>query len=241
MKSESLARKVVIVCALKEEFAAVQRGLGANCGDRFELVRAGMGPASAKRLATELTSRTSPPHWIVSTGFSGALAPGMNVGDIVLSSEIIDAESGRTFKSATDAITQRVQESLAALKIRVHTGGTVCTNDAVFSSAAKQALGEKSRAIAVDMESCAFAENVHASTTRVIVIRTISDAVSDELPAEVGEFLTESGDVRIGKIIRFILKRPSNIKRLMELKKRSDIAAATLTQVWNILRDVPFE
>ena len=241
MNLETGAPQIAIVCALKEEFAAVQCGLGAACGERFELIRAGMGPASAKRVATESASRSAPPRWIISTGFSGALAPGMNVGDIVVSSKIIDAESGKVYEFATDAIIQRIQSALSSLKIRIHSGRTVCTSEAVFSSVAKRALGDKSQAVAVDMESRALAENVNASKTHVIVIRTISDAVTDELPAEVGEFLTEAGDVRIGKIIRFILKCPSNIKRLMELKKRSDLAAAALTQVWKILRDVPFD
>src|SRR5438477_186309 len=128
MKPSTDEPKIVIVCALREEFAAVEAGLGADYRERFELIRAGVGPVSAA--------------------------------------------------------------------------------------------------------------GVDPSRTRVSVLRTVSDAVTDELPAEVGQFLNEQGDVRVGNITRFIVKRPSNIMRLMELKKRSDIAAKALLVAWNAIRDL---
>jgi len=222
---------------MKEEAAAVIAGLGTSNHERFELIRAGVGPNAAARVAKELAARSAPPQWIVSTGFCGGLSDSLRVGDAIISSEIADAESGQVYAgTGSTALVER-------LRCGVHAefGRTVCTRHAVFLPAEKRALGQRCTAIAVDMESRALADHVDGSTTRVIAMRTVSDAVTDELPREVGEFLTESGDVQIGKIALFVLKNPFNIGRLMELKKRSDIAAKSLADMWRAVRDIRFE
>jgi nucleoside phosphorylase len=241
MKESNEAPRIAIVCALKEEFAAVEAGLGPDYRARFELIRAGVGPISAARVATELAGRATPPRLIVSTGFCGGLVNDLEVGDVVVGSEIGNANAGSTVSLSNESERKQIAQSLAtALKrngVRAFLGKTVCSADAIATTEHKRKLGQGG-ATAVDMESYALASNRKGC---VVFVRAVSDSVDDELPAEVGEFLDTAGNVRAGKIMRFIFKKPSNILRLMELKKRSDIAAKSLTDAWRILRDVPFD
>ncbi len=251
MRLRTDASKTVIVCALKEECAAVEAGLSSDFRHRFELIRAGVGPVSAARAAKELASRKHPPELIVSTGFCGGLADDLKVGDVVVGSEIMgthephpavsEIDSFTTRRNAGGGLEQFVCEVLHCRGIKPYLARMICAENAVTTAAQKRELGKKFCAQAVDMESHAFVSNVDSTRTRVIFMRAVSDAVSDELPAEVGEFLNEQGNVRLGKITRFVLKNPSNIKRLMELKKRSDIAAKALTDAWRAIRDIHFE
>jgi nucleoside phosphorylase len=109
-----------------------------------------------------------------------------------------------------------------------------CTRDAVFTPEQKRALGVRSKAVAVDMESAALAAGL-GSRIPVIVLRAVSDSIDDNLPSEAGTFLDESGKVRLWNVARFALKRPWNVKTLMRLKRHSEAAAASLTAAWRAI------
>src|SRR5438128_618124 len=120
MNPTSSTPKIAIVCALKEEYTAVAAGLGADWRERFELVRAGVGPESAARVAKEFAARAEPPTWVISTGFCGGLSESLNVGDIVVSSEIVDAPSGLAIDAAgSDSCAERIYLELVRRGFRV--------------------------------------------------------------------------------------------------------------------------
>jgi nucleoside phosphorylase len=217
---------LTIVAALRDELQAVSTAIPPAELHRARLIRSGVGPESAARAVAE----ANVPKWgrICSTGFCGGLADGLNVGDIVVATEILHGGSDK--RIAIDAATvKRAVEALQSAGMKFHVGPLVSVPLPVFRCDDKRALGQKTQAAAVDMESYAIAAPGGASP---FVLRVISDAVTDELPAEVSEFLDADGNVRAGKITKFIIKRPANIARLMELKKRSDTAAAALTTAW---------
>lgn len=233
--------KIAVVCALKEELAAVKAGLGGEAA-RFELIQAGVGPKSAARVAEELAAREQPPEVVVSTGFCGGLVDELNVGDIVVAHEVRAGEPPAPQNSdRAKALIEIVSAALGKTKLRWKCGAMVCAENAVFKSKDKRVLGEKTGALAVDMESFALAANLDSARTALIAIRAVSDSVDDELPPEVAEFLDESGNVRAGKVTRFIFKRPKNFTRLLALKKRADSAAASLTEAWRALAKLDFE
>ncbi len=238
------APTIAIVCALKEEFAAVEAGLGPNYRERFELIRAGVGSLSAARVAQELARRETPPYIIISTGFCGGLVDALKVGDVVVGYEIENALPlpRPDFESVShDPLAAKCalsfEDALKRQNVRAFRGKTVCSEVAVSSIEEKRKLGDAG-ALAVDMESFALVSHFAGC---VLFVRVVSDSVDDELPKEVGEFIDAAGNIRAGKIARFIVKNPSNILRLMELKKRSDIAAKALTEAWRILRDLSFD
>jgi len=226
--------KAVIVTAIKEELAAVTSAIPKAGQHAAHLIRGGAGWSSATRAARDIATRQPAPQWICSTGFSGGLADGLNVGDIVLATELWgDQEAAIT--CLTPSRIELLSHALTAAKIRFHAGATVTVTGAVTRTEDKRALGIKRNAIAVDMESYALIstyQKMAAAPARAFVMRVISDSVDDALPPEIAEFLDEKGNVRMGKVARFMLGGPRHVKTLMELKARSDKAAAALTAAW---------
>ena len=215
-----------IIAALRDELKAVSAGITADDLSHVALIRGGVGPGSAARAVGE--AKLAAGARICSTGFCGGLKEGLDVGDIVLATEIQHAESGQRIR-IDPATVARAGAALQSAGVKFYAGPIVSVTLPVFRCEDKRALGASSGALAVDMESYAITS---ANGCVPFVLRAISDAVSDELPAEVSEFLDDKGNVRAGKITRFILKRPANIQRLMELKKRSDAAGSALTAAW---------
>lgn len=201
------------------------------------LLRGGVGDA-AGRTAAELLRRENPPRLICSTGFCGGLADDLLVGDIVLASVVQGGHSvsGRevTPVPVVQALLERSATALQQQGIRHRVGGVISVWPAVTDCAAKRALWDRGRAVAVDLESYPIAS---ASVPRagVIVVRAVSDSVSDELPAEVGSFIDERGNVRAGAVLAHCLRRPCGIGRLWGLRNRSARAAAALTRAWQAL------
>jgi len=221
---------VIIIGAIRDELAAVAKGISPSELSRANLIRGGVGPDSAARAAAALDLTSA--KFVCSTGFCGGLKDGVDVGDIIVATEIQREDSADKI-SIDAALAGKITAALSSAGVRFHAGPLVSVREPVFLREDKRALGVSSGAIAVDMESFAISSPAaKAGGSTPFVLRVISDSVDDELPSEVSQFLDAHGNVRAGKITRFIFKRPTNIARLMELKKRSDTASAALTAAW---------
>lgn len=221
---------VIIIGAIRDELAAVGRGISPSEHSRANLIRGGVGPDSASRAVAGLDFASA--KFVCSTGFCGGLKDGVEVGDIIVATEILRGDSVE--KINVDAtLVGKITAALSSAGVRFHAGPLTSVREPVFLREDKRALGISSGAVAVDMESFAIATPAaKAGGCTPFVLRVVSDSVDDELPSEVSKFLDADGNVRAGKITRFIFKRPTNIARLMELKKRSDTASAALTAAW---------
>jgi len=100
----------------------------------------------------------------LSAGFSGATQPGMQVGDLVCASEVIDASSARRFHP--DA--RRFEGSF--------TVGPIVTVEKFLSTpAAKEQAGRAFNAVAVDMEAAAVARAADEMRIPWAAVRVILD------------------------------------------------------------------
>jgi len=219
-----------IVTALKEELAAVSAAVPDEDRSGVVLLRGGVGCDAASRAAQRLTAEANTFRWVCSSGFSGGLIDGLEVGDIVIATQAISSEAETVDMKLGRISTDLIAAELKKAGVRFHFGATLTVRAAVTRTEDKRELGRKHGAIAVDMEAHSLLTG--CGSARPLSIRVISDTVNDALPPEVAEFLDEQGNVRMGKVARFMLGGPSNMKTLMALKKRSDIAAASLTKAW---------
>jgi adenosylhomocysteine nucleosidase len=170
---------IVLSFALPEESSGIVRHLagatrsgaaalpviaGAFAGRKVVVVHSGMGRASANaRLGSFLESH-SPSLWIAS-GFGGALAPDLKIGDIV---------AARNFSD--DALL----DAIAGLPAR---SGTLITSARVLQTAVeKQDLARHTGGIAVDMETSAIRRLCAARGIPMLALRAISDTASEDLP-----------------------------------------------------------
>ncbi len=192
---------------------------GGLLGDiRIALAQSGMGPKLAK-LATQTLVDGHSPAWIISAGFSGALDPGMRVGDIVVGNSVVDAAGAEL------AIDLKMQADPAK---GLHVGRLLMVDRIVQTVAEKKSLAEQHAAIAVDMESMAVAQICHNLKIKFLAVRVISDDMSADLPSEVASVVGSSGTVRLGAAVGALFKRPGSAKDLWRLREQAVDAAARL-------------
>ncbi len=180
---------------------------GAVRGVDVVLVKTGMGPANAR----EALAAVEPPKMVVSTGFAGALQPGMACGDLVLDVQGLDIEVPQTARRI--ALEQKTPFHF----------GRIAHADAVLSQPAqKAALGKTERASAVDMES----RDLRAAAERLAVpflgARVVLDAVDERLPSAVpaGESLAD--------LVPFALRHLPELPLMIKLGLRQSRAMGRL-------------
>jgi adenosylhomocysteine nucleosidase len=227
-----LPLRLGIVTALKEEAAAIQRALPEVAQEQLRVLRGGVGPVSAARAAEQLLSSAPKPTVLCSSGFCGGLCDGVEVGDVIIADCIIMPDTNLARTKINPEYVETMRTALRDAKIRFHVGGLAGSPSAVTSCDAKRALGQSCQAAAVDMETAAVARAATSAGVAMIALRVISDSVLDELPPEVGGFLNDDGDVRIGNVAKFALRSPRNMKTLWHLKSRTDKAVASLSAAW---------
>jgi adenosylhomocysteine nucleosidase len=194
---------------------------GGLFGDiRVALAQSGMGPGLAKKATQALIDGHSP-VWIVSAGFSGALQPGMKIGDIVVASSIVDSEGAEL------AIDLKMPADPAK---GLYVGRLLTVDRIVRTVADKKALAERFAALAVDMESLAVAKVCRQAKIRFLAVRVISDDLSADLPTEITSVVGSSGTVRLGAAVGAIFKRPGAVKDLWRLREQGIDAAERLAK-----------
>ena len=200
-------------------FVAREGGLD---GKRVVVVESGVGREHAAR-AAECLILGHQPRWVISAGFAGALDARLARGDIVLVDQIVDVagrQFGIDFKLSPDAV---------ADSRRLHVGRLLTVDHVIDDPREKQVLGGRHAALAVDMESIAVAEVCRNERTRFLAVRVISDTVDQALPRDI-EFLvrrrTRAG--RLGAAAGAMLRRPSSIKDMWQLKEDALVASERL-------------
>jgi len=205
------------------EFTIQEGGLA---GRRVAVIVSGPGRKAARRAAEVLIAGHAP-RIVVSSGFAGGLVEAVKRGEFVVASEIVDAAGERIAVDAGDAL----RGGVGAESEGVHVGRFVTVDEIVTTPEAKRALGEKHDAIAVDMESLAVADVCACEGVRFAVIRIVSDAVGDALPAEVSNLIKQKSLAgRLGAVAGAMFNRPSSIKDIYKLKEDALIASDRLAK-----------
>jgi adenosylhomocysteine nucleosidase len=232
-----------IVCALKLELAEYLvkcdrvrkytggdftfRGgfTGVDWDIRVVIVEAGTGAERARR-ATRALIDAHTPMWVLSAGFSGALHPDLQLGDIVVANSIVDTAGEEL----------RVDVRMSPDPARGwHVGRILMAGDIVRSVSEKRHLAETHDALAVDMESLAVAQVCQQTGTRFMAVRAISDDLSHDLPPEVMSVFGGTGSLRAGAIAGALLKRPSSMKDMWRLRENAQHASQKLARFLNVV------
>lgn len=199
------------------------------------------------------------PNAVVMSGFAGALASDLKVGDIVVATDVVDlknvtderllasfqyaARSELTANGDSPERERRIafQPSLAlravAITPNLPVPGTVSGRHGRILSASriiatateKRELGLLHDAIAVDMESAAVAQVCNENRIPWAAVRVISDMVDTELSSEMIK-LVNGGKVSIAKTMRALLRKPSLLKEFRRLARDTRIASERLAQ-----------
>jgi len=141
-------------------------------GKQVSIIISGIGKRRAREATDALISKAMP-DIVISAGFSGALTRGLSVGDIVIPKLVtLDGEDRSHRVARLPGITTNetgYEKILTARRFIAH-------------PEEKEALFNRSGAVAVDMESFFVAEACAARQTLFFAIRAISDGATAIIP-----------------------------------------------------------
>ncbi len=192
-------------------------------GKRLMLAANGAGPQLAAR-AVEVAIRAFPAvelsssklEAVVSTGFCGALDPGLRESQIVLGTSVI-GPGEEAFPCET---VHAAPEGFA-------TGAVFSQNRIANDAAEKQRLAG-SGAIAVDMEAAGIAARTKRAGLPFYCIKCVSDRADESFGFDLNKMRTTEGRIARGKIISYTLAHPKLLAQLFQLKRRSENTAKAL-------------
>lgn len=155
-------------------------------------------------------------QFVLSAGFAGSLDSSTRVGDVMLARDVVNEEG------ATWAAPMRPGDLPG-----IRCGRLLTTSRFIGEPSEKLALGKQHGAIAVDMESAAFARRCHERGVPWACLRVISDDVSAAFSAEVAG-LVEDGRVRMGRVVWLLARKPWLLPKLVRLAGQTRRAARRL-------------
>jgi hopanoid-associated phosphorylase len=170
---------------------------------------------------------------LLSFGIAGSLCPDIQVGDIVVSTGVKNAQDDVIV--ADDVWLLRVFELLGQEISSVHKGLIYGSDIAITSAQLKSDIYAKSKALCVDMETHRMALVAQQAAIPFLAIRVISDDATRAIPSAALGVIGENGKPQIGRVLKGLLRHPNQIPALMALSKDMKLALATLRRVPGIL------
>lgn len=172
------------------------------------VTRSGIGKVAAS-MATTLLIEKYAPDAIINTGSAGGFSPELNIGDIVIASEVrhhdVDVtafgyEIGQMAQQPAAFICDS-QLVDAAKKAISQVGevnaieGLICTGDSFICDPirTKQMLAHFPSMAACEMEGAAIGQVCHQFTIPFVVIRSLSDNANNDSPVDFDTYLVKAG------------------------------------------------
>jgi nucleoside phosphorylase len=240
---------IVLLAALEEEASGLRRrmalapeGVAGLCGLAYAgqyrqqsvlLVCTGMGRQRAEASAKAVLARCQATA-VISIGFSGSLQGWLQVGDLVLASELMGItgpggnETEPTIYQANQGLLRAATEALGATPLRVVLGPTVTAPGIITTPAGKRDLSWQTGALAVDMESYWVARAASDRGFPFLALRAISDAQEDLLPP-FHQILDADGDPSARRLAAHLSREPGSLVALVRLAWNAGQARRALT------------
>ena len=167
------------------------------------VLQSGIGKVAAA-MGTTLLIQQFKPDMIINTGSAGGLDPNLNVGDVIISTEVrhhdVDVtafgyEKGQLPANPATFLPNEQLVEVAkkqAEKLGLNAvSGLICSGDAFINGADKiaQIRADFPQVAAVEMEAAAIAQVCHAMQIPFVIVRAISDVADKESHLSFDEFL----------------------------------------------------
>lgn len=201
------------------EIAGIKIYEGSIEGVEVALLQSGIGKTAAA-VGTTLLLQTAKPDLVINTGSAGGLDSKLNVGDIVISSEVrhhdVDVtafgyEKGQLPSNPPAFIADAKLAALAASETEKAgfnaVSGLICSGDLFVNGADMIARirGDFPTVAAVEMEAASIAQVCHAFNVPFVVVRAISDVADKASHLSFDEFLPLAAD-KSSTIVSAMLK-----------------------------------
>jgi adenosylhomocysteine nucleosidase len=217
-----LAMKVAIIGAMEEEVALLRENIKnpavetiAGCeytsgemkGVEVILLRSGIGKVNAAMSTAVLLERFQPDA-VINTGSAGGFDPSLNVGDVVISTEVrhhdVDVtafgyEYGQVPQLpaaflADEKLKNIAINSVKELKDVQVVSGLIATGDSFMNDPKRvEAIQDKFQGLqAVEMEAAAIAQVAHQFDIPFVIIRSLSDIAGKKSDVSFEQYLEKA-------------------------------------------------
>ena len=191
--------------------------LGKIDNHELTVLHSGVGTRNCNERIETLLHKTRP-RLVISSGFAGAVAENLEVGDLILAENFSD---GQLLASAGRILRER-KPSVAKL---------FTSTFIVDSIAERNEIARRSGAAAVDMETGAIVGVCSAHGVPVLSLRAISDTPRDPLPAPPDVlFDLERERTNYGRLLLYILRDPASALRLLRFGQMIAGVRAAVTE-----------
>ncbi len=233
-----------IIVALPEEIASlraypngsIERGIKKGhyiyVTENLRVYCAGVGAENAKKAAEFLIDKGA--TQLISWGCAAALQPDLKAGDLVLADHLLDYQHNVMVVNVAwhEHIKKSVQKLLNdhafALPFNLYSGIVLESQQLVSTAEQKATLYSTTQAIATDMESIAVAQVAQHYAVPFVVIRTIADTATMNLPDSVAKAINEKGEVEVTKVLSSLFSQPKELPELIRLGQYFGAARRTL-------------
>lgn len=179
-------------------------------GDVWVAACSGMGAEAARR-AFAGAEAGGPLDRVLSVGWAGAVYSGINPGEALALSAVIDVKTGERFQLAS-----------GGPKVELVTAARVV--DAKEKARLRAAYPE---AVMVDMEAATIARLAQMRGISLVCIKGVSDGVGASLP-DLNPFVSSKGQLRLLPFVAHLAARPRYWKAIAELNRNSSRAAQAM-------------
>ena len=188
----------------QEEIGGISFYKGKLCGKDIVFVQSGIGKVNAALTATLLIDIFDVEK-VIFSGVAGSLNKELNVGDIVIGTDVVQHDVDATeFGYKLGQIPQMKVWSFES-KERLFFGRILTGDQFVSKKDVKISLGSDFSALCVDMESGAVAQVCTRLGKGFLIIRSISDSITDESGMEYNKFV-ELAAKNSKKLVKEILR-----------------------------------
>ncbi len=186
-------------------------------GKDIVLVESGIGKVNAAITATILINHYNVDE-IIFSGVAGATNEKLSIGDVVISTDLIQHDFDVTefgyekgqiarmkewkFKASEKLLNKT--KNIVLDKNKVYYGRIISGDQFISSKELKKNLGEEFEALCVDMESASVAHVCYRMNKEFLIVRSISDSVTDDSTMEFSEFVNIAA-INSKEIIRSLI------------------------------------
>jgi len=211
------------------------RIISTHTGIQFLCVRSGIGAENAAVAAGWLVD-----HGVTALavlGVSGGLDPKLRIGDLVIPEIVVEAGWGgnRGKRVMDESIADPLCSLLMKEGITVHRGILLTDANPALTPREKSALFIKYSAQTVDMESASVFRVAHDQNLPFLVIRSICDTATTDIPEKLFQSLNPKGSLCWHRLLTAVLLHPFLIPRIVSMGGDFFRALITLKTVWQLL------
>jgi len=243
--------RILLVAALPQEYAHLTKITGP--WKRFQmdpfsawkcctpdremvLVETGMGRRSMLE-GMQRAIGTVQPDLIICFGFGGGLSERLEVGQVNLVRYFVLWNDAGSF----DGEEFYLEPSSELLRFCSERRVGLCRSVTVGALTSKPRLSESVGRFpaVVDMESYHAARIACDAGIPLLCIRAISDGLNDEIDFDLSTIADDSGQVKVGRVLLAVLRRPSLAGSFYRAWRRSRWASIRLGEILAALLDIP--